>query len=382
MANGYCPALLKHINEIAEGNAPAKKMHVAGFLAALFCVQNSSVAPINDGNQSNGHKKTLTVKYRKRPTADDVDDTDDCEVNRIPGYQEWTIPNLGFKKTSWFLSDAEIKKYCDEASAMRNPGGNVPAIMQEHYELLLEHANILLAEINKALVTSMATQFGKNVTTGDSNGKIINIDRSGSKLILDNGIIDMLRDLQENEVCGTPALVGGGLLAAWDIARTVTTANAAGFNMGQLGMPQFFFDKASQAIWGDNSAGLMVPGSVKFMGFNEYAGVFAGPKGVSHFATIPMPIEAFGCNADACLGDLVFDLQMKYIDCPTEIEVDGETQTVNRGWQFILSKRYALWVQPGTAYETSDELYGTNGTLKYFFTNVADNGAAYAYVPS
>jgi len=379
MATGYCPALLRHIDDIAAGNAAANKMHVAGFLAMTFCCQNSTVSPINDGNQSNGHFKTLTVKYRKRPTSSDVQSVDNCEINRIPGYEEWTLPNLSFKSTSWFLSDEEIRKYCDEASQLRSAGAAVPSIMNEHYSILLEHANILMSEINKAVVTSAGSQFGDNVTTGSSTGKVINISRNGDQVILDNGIVEMMRDIQENEICGEPCMVGGGLLAAWDIANGAACCNAAGIDTGRLGVPKFFFDKHSQSIWGENTAGLFAPGSVKFLGFNQYGGNFAGPRGSSYFATIPMPVSAFGCNAEDCLKDLVFDLQMRYVDCPTTIDVADVPTEVNRGWQFILSKKFALWVQPDDQYPSGDELEGTNGTLKYFFTNTTSSAGAYAY---
>lgn len=380
MANGYCPALLRHITDIAEGNASANKMHVAGFLAMTFCCQNSTVSPINDGNQSNGHQKGVTVKYRKRPTEADVSDTDTCEIDRIPAWLEWTIPTLGFKSTSWFQSDDEIRKYCDEASQYRAVGNGIPGIMNEHYGLLLEHANILLRAINKDLVTSAATEFGINVTTGSATGKVINIAREGDKYILDDGVVEMQRDFQENELCAAPCIVGGGLYSAYDIQVRRSGLNAAGVNMGNTGLPPFFYDKDTQAIWGQDTIGVFAPGSVKFLGFNQYVGNFAGQRPNSFFATIPMPVDAFGCNADDCLKDLVFDLQMRYIDCPTEIEVGGVPTTVNRGWQFILSKRYALWVQPDNAYPTGDDLEGTNGTLKYFLTNNPDSGTgAYAY---
>jgi hypothetical protein len=79
------------------------------------------------------------------------------------------------------------------------------------------------------------------------------------------------------------------------------------------------------------------------------------------------------------------DVQMKYIDCPTEITVgEGQPQTVNRGWQIILSKEYAMWVQPTDAYQASDPLEGTNGTLLYYIDNNCVDcndspGGGYAY---
>lgn len=378
MANGFCPALLRHIDDIAEGNAPGRKMHVAGFLASLFCCQNSSVSPINDGFEGS-HVRPLTVKYRQRPTLAHVQDEDNCEINRIPAYSEWTLPTLGYQQTSFFLDDATVQQYCIDASAKRSVGAPPTMVMEEIYSILLEHANILLKAINRDLVTEMATQFGDNVTTGGSTGKVININRQGDQFILDNGIVDIMRDLQENEVCDAPCVIGGGLFAAWNMAKTIACCNSAGMDVSRFGDMRFFFDKDTQNIWGDNTIGVLAPGSVKFLGRNKYGGNFAGQKGNSFFTTLPFPTEAFGCNADDCLRDLVFDLQLRYIDCPETIEVNGTPTLVNRGWQGILSKPYNLWVQPTTAYASGDELEGTNGTLKYFITNNDGEAPAYPY---
>lgn len=378
MANGYCPSLLRSIEQIGGENAPSRKLNVAGFLAMLFCCQNSSVNPINDGFQDNGQQRGLTVSYRKRPTLSDVQDDDNCDINRIPAKNEWNIPVLGHKQSSFFISDDQISRYCDDFARTVAVGQPATGLMVEHYDLLKEHANIVLKAVNQDLVADMATAFGENVTTGSATGKVINIHRDGDKLILDNGIVDMLRDIQENEICGDPCLVGGGLFSAFNMAQMMACCNSAGIDLSRMGLPRFFFDKDTQSLWGENTVGMFAPGSVKFISRNKYVGNYGGQRGNSFFTTFALPVNDFGC-ADDCLRDLMFDLQLKYIDCPTEVVVDGQTITVNRGWQAIVSKNYALWVQPTDAYEATDELAGTNGTLKYFFSNTASDAAAYAY---
>jgi hypothetical protein len=94
---------------------------------------------------------------------------------------------------------------------------------------------------------------------------------------------------------------------------------------------------------------------------------------------LPMPVDVYSCNADDCLRDLIFDMQMRYIDCPTTLSVAGVNQSVNRGWQVIISKRYALWVQPADAYQSTDPLFDTNGTLMYYLTNAPTDPRTYAY---
>ncbi len=122
------------------------------------------------------------------------------------------------------------------------------------------------------------------------------------------------------------------------------------------------------AIEGANQIGAFSPGSVKFINRQRYVGPYAGEKGNSFFFTLPLPVSEFGCAQD-CLSDLVFDVQMRYIDCPTSVTINGSAVTVNRGWQFIISKTYALWVQPTDAYAAGDPLANTNGTLRYVITN-------------
>lgn len=379
MPNGYCPALLTTIEAVAGDNAPSRKLHNTGFLSMLNCCQNSSVNPINDGyDDATGHERTLTVRYRERPTIDDVQEEDNCDVNRIPVRKEWNLPGLTFASSSFFLSDDEIRKYCEEASRPRTIGTPATSLMQEHYELFKETAAIVLKKMSRDLVTDMATAFGDNVTTGSATGKVINIDREGDKLILDNGIIDMLRDIQENEICGNPCLVGGGLFSAYNMAQAIACCNSAGMDLGRLGLPTFFFDKDTQNIWGPNSVGMFAPGSVKLIERLKYRRSFAGgQKGNSWFFTAPLPIAEFGC-ADPCQS-MEFDVQLKYHDCPTTVDVAGVPTEIPRGWQVIVSKNYALWVQPTNAYAAGDELEGTNGTLKYFISNNSGGGSSYAY---
>jgi len=374
MATGFCPSLLYHINEIAGENAPARKMHVAGFLAMLFCCQNSSVSPLNDPF-ANGHQRGLQIKYRRRPVLGDVQDEDNCDINTQPGYLEWTIPTLLHRQVSFHISDDLISRYCEDASRMRATGAPPTQVMMEVYDLIIEHANILMRAINRAVVTSQATEFGVNVTTGSDTGKVINIPRNGNDFVLDNGIIDMMQDIQENEICGDPCIVGGGIYAAYDKARAIACCNAAGIDLSRTGVPNFFFDKDTQSIWGTNSIGLFAPGSVKFISRNKFVRGFAGQKGTSFFTTLPLPVQEFGC-ADDCLRDLVLDMQLKYFDCPTD---DGNGGTIERGWQVILSKDFALWTQPTDAFQATDELFETNGTLKYFVANTSYGGDSYAY---
>lgn len=368
MSNGFCPALLVNIDDVANGNAPGKKLHIAGYLAALFCCQNSSVSILQQQYQGSSVRQ-MTVKYSPRPTLNDVSYEDTCDIDRQPGYNEWTINSPGFVSSSFYISDETMNQYCSDALATQGIGQPPTSVMREVYDRIVETANILLKAININLLTQQSTKFGLNTTTGHSTGKVININQDATKLILDNGVIDMMRDIQENEICGDPCFVGGGLWESWNQAKILGCCASNGIDISKTPNVNSFYDKDSGSIWGPNAVGMFAQGSVKFIGRNLYSGAGAGEKGGSFFTSFLLPVDEFGCNLDSCLRDLKFDLQLKYIDCPTTILINGQETEVDRGWIAIVSKRFALWVQPTNAYDTADDLHGTNGTLKYFITN-------------
>jgi len=367
MATGFCPYLLKHIKEIAGNNAPGSKMHVAGFLAMTFCCQNSSVSPLQDSTGPDGQQRTLTVSYTQRPVLSQVQTEDDCDINNLPTKSEWNLGPWRHQQYSFFVPDSLIQLYCAEFASSVAVGNPATRIMREQYDRILEGANIVLKAINRDIVTIAGTQFGLNVVTHSTAARTINIAPTPT-VDLAAGIPRLLQDIQDNEICGTPCMVGGGLMAIYEKVQAAMCCNNAGIQPQNLGLPQLWFDKDTQDIWGTNQFGLFAPGSVKFISRLKYEGPYAGQKGTSMFFTMRLPTAEFGC-APECLDDLVFDVQMKYIDCPTSSTINGSATTLNRGWQFIISKDYSLWVQPQTAFRVDDPLFQTNGALRYVLTN-------------
>lgn len=377
MATGFCPSLLFHINDVAGQNSPMRKMQVAGFLRMLLCCQDSAASILNDP-YVNGHRRGATIKYRPRVLPSVAQTEDDCDINAVPAYSEWEIPTLQHRQISFFLPDETVRQYCIDASRMQTMGTPATRVMSEVYDTFVDFANALMKSINQDLVADMATEFGENVTTGDDGGSIINFNTNGDSLILTNGMIQILRDMEENEICGNPCMVGGGLWSAVNQAQMIQCCNAAGIDYSKVGLPEFFFDKDTQSIWGANSAGLFAPGSVKFVSYDKYVTeAWAGQKGSSFFTHVTFPTNEFNCPTD-CLDQLGFDVQLKYIDCPQSVNINGTPTNVGRGWQVIISKDYALWVQPTTGYAAGDSLADTNGTIKYFASNTSYTGGAYS----
>lgn len=379
MSNGFCPSLLYHIDQVAGPNSPGRKIQIAGFLQMLMCCQDSGASILNTAYQGGHYPISTIVKYRKRPLTSLVQSTNDCDIDAQPVYSEFTVPALSHKQISFFLPDDLVYQYCQDASNLRSFPGRPPTqVMNEVWGLFVDHANTLLASLDSSLVSTMATKFGLNKST-NSTLSYLNVNQNGDTMTLQNGVIQLLRDLQENEVCGDVCMVGGGLWSGYDMSLVAQCCNAAGLNLGALGIPKFFFDKNTQTSWGTNQVGVFAPGSVKFLARPQFdKPAFTGYKGTSFFTNIAFPVGEFnGCNTD-CLDQLRFDVQIKYIDCPGSYNVNGTPTALTRGYQVIIGIDYTLYTQPTDLWETTDPLFGNNGTWKYVITNSTYSGGAYA----
>ena len=77
--------------------------------------------------------------------------------------------------------------------------------------------------------------------------------------------------------------------------------------------------------------------------------------------------------ARQAIGAMPIDVQFKFNDCEADYEVDGQTETLQKGWNMILSLNFGLWTIPSTAYRAEDPLFGNRGSLLYSVTNDCDS---------
>ncbi|MBK7885123.1 MAG: hypothetical protein IPJ81_16060 [Chitinophagaceae bacterium] len=372
--NGYCQPILSHIEALTNNN-PAKKLSPLGFTQMVMCCMDGSVTPLNDGNQD-GHVKDLTVKYRKRPLESDVsDEPSACDTALTKFYNEFTLPSMLYREYALFVPDSLIRQYCKDSSDFIKLNAEGAAEMQEEtsvmrevYDMFVEGGGAILKSINKALVTKMSTQFGKNLVSGDNNAVALNF-ALGENLMQD-ALIRLMTDWRENELCDNVCMVGNGPFANLDLIKSIFSGNNnQGIDQGKLAnmLPSVNFDKDTRTVWGNNQIGVFEKGSLALLTRNKYVGDFARPLGTSNFFSMKLPVNEYNCPQD-CLDRMVFDIQVKEIDCPTAMNINGEDVTVGPGVLIVLSKEFNLFVKPSNLYEPTDPLFGTNGTLRYEIT--------------
>jgi hypothetical protein len=374
MANGYCEALLLHLDSIAGQNYPGQKVTIPGFLNMLVTSPDRPT-PLQDGYVG-GHYRQVNVKYMPRTVVAQVSTSDSCGIDLQPAYKETTVSVNNVAQTGLWIADDTVRQYCEDASRTVAVGQPATQMMTEHLRGILHAMNGIYQKMENVLTTAMASSFGNHVATGTATAVTVNIEQDGNLNDLGTGLTKLLTDAAANEFCGTPMFVGalGSLMHAYSIQKNQNAlAQAIGFDPSALAANfQFFASGQTGSTWGAQHVGMFAPGSVHLVERQDNVGSFAGQRGTSFFTTIVDPRTQ--CWTPNGLGNIAFDLQVKYIDCPEDANnlpsgyLNTESLT-GRGYALYIKKRYGLFTTPKDAFDGGDRLAGSNGSLRYAMTN-------------
>jgi hypothetical protein len=213
---GFCEAILLHLESITGQNYPGKKVTIPGFTQMLLDQPDSPTA-IQEGF-TGGHKRAVRVKYSVRGTVSQVSTTDTCQVDVQPLFKETDVTISNFVSKGFWIPDDLMRQYCEDASRFVSIGQPATPVMNQVLGWVLEGMNSLYQKQEQVLTTAMASAFGKNVTTGSATAVAVNIEQDGNLNDLTAGVLKMLTDAETNEFCGSPMFVGalGGLMHSYD----------------------------------------------------------------------------------------------------------------------------------------------------------------------
>lgn len=374
MANeGFCPALLDHMEVIAGRAYPGNKATAQGFFLSLL---NSVDQPeaISGVISQDGHIKTLQYEYSVRATVGQVANTISCDntYTHAKKVTSVTLPYISYINV--YFPDDTIRQYCNEASAMTStPGGQPTKVMNEVLRGLYNAANAIYASTETNLTTAMAPKFGLNKRT-NTQTPTLNIPLTGTSNNLSEGHYVILSDAVRHEFCASPIVVGNGKFTNWDLANR---AKALSFNqsgvdysqmMDALGY-QYYNSQITASTWGADEIGVFDQGSVHFVQHLENRGSFSGQRGVDFFGRFVD--NRVQCWTPGGYQNVELDMHVRYLPCPTAVAngYSGGTTTYQRGWLVSLYHTYGLFTIPTDAYDGADVLSGNNGTLNYGITN-------------
>ncbi|MBR3647124.1 MAG: hypothetical protein IKN59_01875 [Paludibacteraceae bacterium] len=358
---GVAQAIIRNVNLVAKQNDPQLKLTPTGYLRLLL--ENNAMTEINNIEElRKGQKRTIKLRYLQRGLESEVSSVDDCETPLGVTWKEYEITNPLYSKIGIFISDDEFRQYEEEAIQTLNLGDAQQApLMRGFYEVLLTKLIGLIGKIDSNLIAAQATKWGANAAYGlSTSAQTLNLGKSAD---FNSGYVKLLEDALLNEVNDSLLICGNGLLTRYDIFHKLKTGNDYQ-GVGALPL-NAYYDPRTISGWGANHFGAFAKGTVGFVDWNAYVGAYSGEKGGSVFFTLPVPVEL-----DGALTSLVFDCQLKYIDCPT---YDGGGKvTQPRGWQLIVGKHYGLFTAPTDSFQSSDRLYGVNGSFHYIAAEQED----------
>lgn len=345
------------------------KITPPGYLQYLLANTKPNIISTSKDDGS-GYLRDVKVRYKQRSTPDETATEDDCSIQGKPAYNEVTIGSTLFRKISYYFDLDTISQFEKDALALTNIGTPPTAIVMEVMDSIMSLANGLIGAIDIDLLTLQAANFGKNAVTGLNTARTVNFNLDGTENNLNEGMTMVMADARFNELqAASLAAVGSGLVDNYflQLNANAINANQSGLNNSQLFRPAFYYDPYAAAAFGSNQFGLFEKNAVQIVNIARFRGPKAGRFGQSELGTVILPLsDAFGNP----IGALELDWQKKYIDCPSEIEIAGEIETVGRGYSFDLMASFTQVNIPADAYKASDRLTGVNGTLRYTATNV------------
>jgi len=376
MFNGLFPAIIKTQQQVFAGIAPSDKITPMGYLEMLLgnTVPNVVNSTVDDGS---GHIRDVKIKYRPRASSGKSVTEDDCSIQANPIWKEQTLPSLMFRKNGTFLDYDTVRAMEKEASDTVMVGRPAPpqGILMEMYNILIYKANGILADVDMDLLTQQAAAFGKNVTTGVNTPKTVNFPLSTATNPLTQGLTSVASDVMLNEIRpGNFFIVGDGLINNVYLQMNYNTQNTNQQNYPNGILPKFYWEPYATSKWGANQFGIFEKNSVQLVNINKFNGFVSGDKLSTFLFTLTLPIAtsqplANGQGGNNVLQGFKFDAQLRHVDCPQDVVIDGATVRVNRGWILDLMCNYGQFNLPADAYDPTDRLSGNNGTLRYVATN-------------
>ncbi len=365
---GLNPYMLRHIKDVVgTENAPQLKIDNLGFLNLLKS-QNQTLK-VNRPTAP-GAIEFVQVKYLQRFVDGMTQTSDTCASGFVNPYLEATVALNVYRQVPIYIEDALIQEYTDDANRTQTLGLPPTQVMNEMLTQIMTAANAILVGIDKDLQNLVTV--GINPSSGVATSKTINFNVDTNNLPLNNGMTEILTDVQRAEFAsGKPQVFGSGLMLNFMNQQAAKGLAQSGLNTAiEAAGVQFYYDQYSQGVFGANQILAISPDAVQLVEFARFTGPYGGQKGVSYFGSMVLPMQMTATK----VLPIQFDYQLRYLDCPSDVaavnDYYGTPISGYRGWQMIISKKCGLFQIPQNAYRSNDYLFNSNGVLRYTITNI------------
>lgn len=371
LGQGFAPYMLNSLKDVALQSNPNDKLEPTGFLAMLM---NQTTRPdVLKLNKRSGHQKSVSIKYRPRPTIAQTQTSKDCNIVHVQDYLEADVDLSAIRQYGFHIDDETIAKYLEEASVQRSVGTPPTPLMNELFIRFLEAGTALMQGLDQDLLTDAIPLLGKNVKTATDltvASDNINIELDTNNNPLSSGLTELLSQYKVTGGLGRPQIVGDGLFLNFTMQQPAKSTAQDGVNTAiQAAQYDFYHDENASSIVGIDEILVYQPNAIQPVEYLEYTGFKAGWPGAgdSLFGTIALPMASL----NGAVKPIMFDWQLKYSSCETTVEnaIGGGALVVQKGWTMLVSKQMGLFAIPDDAYLTADRLFESRGALRYDITN-------------
>jgi len=368
MATGFAPYLLNDLKSVAGLATPHLKVDMHGFTKFLY--QGAGSRPVQTSTLA-GHRKEVRFYYRQRNTKAQTDTSASCDNVLTPARLEATVSVNNTRQIAWHLSHDLLRDYMEEASARVNLPGSSPltGVSAELLEIVYGGANGILKAMNDDLLGLIT--WGKNSVEGNNAATSVNLPKDKAVQPLTEGMPKILSDFNLNGLTGRPQIIGSGLMYNYMLTQPMVAVDESGFNSKlATAMADFWPDQDFNTVIGSNQFGVFENGALQLVEYLEHLGFQGGRLANSTFGVLPIPTVDPNGNSVPVL----FDFQLKEIDCPTTLTdaYSGQTATYEKGYSLILKKDFGLFQTPSDAFRHEDVQRSVTGALRYTATNDCD----------
>lgn len=331
---GLCERVQTSLVELFKANAPQLKRTPVGYLQALTSPQNTAgmqIVPVDPGN---GKFKKVRIKFLQRGTSDDITTTPvagcTTTLEKEPFEEEkYVTKYIGTKGLKF--NEEEMRKLCEPDS-------------QFMADVINAELNALTVELDKALITEQASNFGEFVSYQSAGYRTVpivyqpSVDQMAANYYGESIIMEDIADLESG---ARPIVIGSDKLAHYVRLANVGCCNDLGTLISETANFDYFRDRYVSQILGTDHFIALVPGYVQLLTWNKYVGSYRKENDVFSHGTIVDPFTG-----------LTLDMKWHYNDCDDYYFVQ-------------LGLWYDMYFLPANAFASGDDLEGVNFSLHY-----------------
>lgn len=331
----FCYNAQADLNAVAgENGNPLLNRQPTGLLDALMSSQNTMGTEIDQlYDKGDGQAAKVQLKYLQPDTIDDSVDTisDICDETGTPSAYIFDEVDLTLEVQSQtkLLTEDQMRTLCETGSEFRT-------------KLIAQTMNSLVKRINRKLILPFYNGVGGLLNGAGAQGTEYNfLYRDGIIQIDPEGVIDMMRDLMDTGMNGSPIVVGGGNIKKYADLKGIACCNNFGSDPSRLDEFIFYYDNDIDPVVTGPSDGnpffVFAPGAAQFLSKPYNKGQYRKVNDSFMYDTITDPISG-----------LEFDIDLIYNECKP------------RGYKFQMSLRFDLWQMPLTLFQAGDQREAIN----------------------